>query len=254
MGFGGWATTISPDHKYLFYSSLINYSSPYTYGTYWIRIDNIIDSLKHTNFVPYAKCPIPTQKGSVGVLFNFTVPDSIFYDDDGNNTLTYSATLSNGSPLPSWLSFDSLTRTFSGTPLTPTSAIHTINIKVIATDTARASGSCVFNLTVAPATGVLEDHSQLPTKSQLFQCYPNPFNPTTTIHYSLAKSSFVKLIIYNLLGQQIRTLQNSFQTAGEYSVIWDAVDGKNAQVASGMYFYRLEADNLSLQKKMVLAK
>ena len=248
MGFGGWATTISLDNKYLFYSSIVGVN----YATYWIRVDNIIDSLRHTNFPPYVKWVPASQTSTVGVPFHFTIPDSIFCDDDGNNTLTYTASLNNGSPLPSWISFDPVTRTFSGTPLA--SRPIPLSIKVIATDTARASVSSAFGLEITDPTGIEAMNGQLPKESQLFQNYPNPFNPSTTIHYTLAKSSFIKLNIYNLLGQKIRTIRNTFQTAGEYSLVWDATDERNTPVSSGLYFYRLEADNLTVQKKMLLVK
>jgi flagellar hook assembly protein FlgD len=103
-------------------------------------------------------------------------------------------------------------------------------------------------------TSVSQTLSEIPNDFILRQNYPNPFNPSTTIHYSLAKSSFVKLTIYNLLGQKIRTLQNAFQQAGEYSLVWDATDERNITVSSGTYFYRLEAHNLTMQKKMILVR
>jgi hypothetical protein len=89
---------------------------------------------------------------------------------------------------------------------------------------------------------------------RLNQNYPNPFNPSTMIPYSLAKSSFVKLNIYNLLGQKIRTLQNSFQSAGKYSLVWDARDESINPVSSGIYFYRFETDEMNLQRMMVLVR
>ena len=241
-----WGPYVTDDNKYLFFTRQQS-----TTNIYWVRVDNLIDSLKHTDFVPYAKWPISSQNATTDVLFSFTIPDSTFYDDD-HDPITYSATKSNGNPLPSLLSFDPLTRTFSGIPLAATSI--PLSISVLATDPSNKSGSCVFSLTVSAPTGVEEGKNQLPQGFELQQNYPNPFNPSTTIQYSLAKSSFIKLNIYNLLGQKIRTLQNSFQTAGEHSLVWDATDEKNNPVVSGMFFYRLEADNLILQKKMVLVK
>ncbi len=98
-----WGPFITSDNKYLFHTSGSNLA---TTRIYWVRVDNLIDSLRHTNFVPYLKTYIPDQKDTVGQLFYYTFPDSTFIDDDGNHTLTYSATLSNGNPLPSWLSFE----------------------------------------------------------------------------------------------------------------------------------------------------
>jgi flagellar hook assembly protein FlgD len=64
----------------------------------------------------------------------------------------------------------------------------------------------------------------------------------------------VKLTIYNLLGQKIKTLINSFQSAGEHSLVWDATDEKNNSVSSGIYFYSLATNGMNLQKKMKLIK
>jgi Putative Ig domain/FlgD Ig-like domain/WD40-like Beta Propeller Repeat len=240
---GGCADpTLSPDGRYLFFSRDGN--------IYWVNAE-IIDKLRNSNFIPYLKSPIPNQADTVGRLLNYQFPDTIFVDDNGNNTLSYSAKQSNGLALPSWLAFDNTTRTFSGTPVTT----GIITIKVTATDTANANTSCTFKMRVYPGTTAVEkDKSQLPKESQLLQNYPNPFNPSTTIRYSLAKSSFVRLTIYNVLGQKIRTLQNAFQTAGEHSLVWDATDERDTPVSSGMYFYRLEADNLNMQKKMLIVK
>ncbi len=69
----------------------------------------------------------------------------------------------------------------------------------------------------------------------IFQNYPNPFNPSTTIRYGLTTQSFVRLVIYNILGQVVEQLVDAEQQAGYKSVIW------NAKVATGMYFYKIEA-------------
>ena len=64
----------------------------------------------------------------------------------------------------------------------------------------------------------------------------------------------MKLTIYNLLGQKIKTLIHSFQSAGEHSLVWDATDEKNNSVGSGIYFYCLQTNEIYLQKKMVLVR
>ena len=108
--------------------------------------------------------------------------------------------------------------------------------------------------TTAPA-GVYETKKSNLIKSfKLEQNYPNPFNPTTTIQYSLIQSSSVKLIVYNLLGQKVKTIINSFHIAGEYSVVWDGKDESNMPVSSGVYFYKLETNENTLVKKMILDK
>jgi hypothetical protein len=81
--------------------------------------------------------------------------------------------------------------------------------------------------------------------------YPNPFNPSTTIRYTLSRASVVKLSIHNILGQLISILKDEKQSAGEYEVTWNA-QGKS--IASGVYVARLSADGVDLTRKIVLVK
>jgi len=99
-----------------------------------------------------------------------------------------------------------------------------------------------------------EKDIQLTQSFLLQQNFPNPFNPTTTIKYKLLKSNNVRLTIYNLLGQHVKTLVYTFQDAGEHSVVWDAMEDGNNPVSSGMYIYSLEINNQTFQKKMVLVR
>ena len=146
-GLGMWGPYVSSDSKYLFYSTGTkqNYSDTYVY---WARIDGLIDSLKHTNFIPYVKIRTVDQTDTAGHPFTYAIPDSSFVDDDGNNTLTYDAKQTNGNPLPSWLKFDPATRIFSGTP----KSIETLNIRLKATDNAGASASTTLKITVKAPT------------------------------------------------------------------------------------------------------
>ena len=95
----------------------------------------------------------------------------------------------------------------------------------------------------------------------LAQNYPNPFNPSTTIRYELPAISSVTIKIYNILGQEVRTLVNQVQTAGQRSAIWDSKNNFGRVVSSGVYFYRIgatavsgRAGTFSLTKKMVLIR
>jgi hypothetical protein len=143
FGLGMWGPYVTTDDKYLFYTTGTkqDYSDV---NVYWVRIDGLIDSLKHTNIPPYLKNKLKNQSSLVGDKFSFTVPDDTFYDEDGDSAFQYSATLIDGNSLPSWLSFDALTKTFSGTP---TSAAD-LGIILTATDTGKASGIGVFKLSI----------------------------------------------------------------------------------------------------------
>jgi hypothetical protein len=88
-----------------------------------------------------------------------------------------------------------------------------------------------------------------PQAFKLFPIAPNPFNPATTISYTVAKSSHVKLSVYNMLGRVVAVLVDGFQTQGSYSVTWNA-----RNQPSGLYLCRFEADGFTASKKMFLQK
>jgi FlgD Ig-like domain len=94
----------------------------------------------------------------------------------------------------------------------------------------------------------------LPESYSLSQNYPNPFNPTTTINFSIPKSGLVKLIVYNMLGQQIRTLVDKVVNPGNMSATWDGKDSRGMTVSSGIYLYRLTAGSFTSAHKMILLK
>jgi hypothetical protein len=103
-------------------------------------------------------------------------------------------------------------------------------------------------------TAIDNELAVLPQETQLMNNYPNPFNPSTNISYSLKTPGMVSLDIYNMLGQKVRTLVNSQVDAGEHFAIWDGRDDSGAQSASGTYFVKLNAGDYSSTKKMVLLK
>ena len=89
----------------------------------------------------------------------------------------------------------------------------------------------------------------------LDQNYPNPFNPTTQITFSLKSNEQVSLVVYNMLGQQVRTLVNGQEmAAGSYSATWNGLDDRGFQMASGAYVYRLQTKSFSMTRTMMLLK
>ncbi len=101
-------------------------------------------------------------------------------------------------------------------------------------------------------TSVESSPNQPPNDFSLQQNYPNPFNPSTIIAYELQKPATVKLEIYNVLGQKIKTLINGFQDDLLGRVIWDGADDSGRGVAAGVYLYSLNTDGTSITRKMVL--
>jgi len=143
FGLASWGPYVTNDKRYLFYSTgtKSDYSDT---GIFWVRIDNLIDSLKNTNSVPYLQKRLENKAGFVNQKVDFTIPEDAFLDDDGETTFTYSATLNTGQPVPGWLSFDETTGRFSGTPAEPAEC----TIIVTAADKENAKGVGVFTLTI----------------------------------------------------------------------------------------------------------
>jgi hypothetical protein len=98
-------------------------------------------------------------------------------------------------------------------------------------------------------SGVKKTDNLIPAKYSLQQNYPNPFNPSTVIKYSIPKEQVVSLKIFNVLGQEVATLLNKMQTAGNYEVTFNA-----SKLASGVYIYQLNAGTFTYSKKMMLLK
>ncbi len=84
--------------------------------------------------------------------------------------------------------------------------------------------------------------------------YPNPFNPETTINFNMSKAGKANVAVYNLKGQLVRTILNDNVVAGNQSVTWNGTDAQNNSVASGVYFFRVQTNNQTITKKMVLQK
>jgi hypothetical protein len=89
----------------------------------------------------------------------------------------------------------------------------------------------------------------IPKEFYLYQNYPNPFNPTTTIKYDVARPGMVELIIFDMLGRKVKSLVSEQQNAGSYDVVFNA-----SHLASGVYFYKLSANDYVETKKMVFLK
>jgi hypothetical protein len=110
---------------------------------------------------------------------------------------------------------------------------------------------------VLAATAIDPDDNvvaKIPHEFTLLQNYPNPFNPETTIRYALPKQGKVNLTIYNILGKQVRTLTNTVQESGMYSVVWNARTDRGDLVPTGVYFCVLTTSEKRITQKMVLMR
>ena len=100
----------------------------------------------------------------------------------------------------------------------------------------------------------LNNNFPLIALTQLIGNYPNPFNPTTVIRFSLDTAKKVKLEIFNVKGAKVKTIINEKLDAGDHQVLWDGTNQMNHQVASGIYFYKMTAGNYEKINKMLLLK
>jgi FlgD Ig-like domain len=103
-------------------------------------------------------------------------------------------------------------------------------------------------------TSVQGQGGNVPVSFSLEQNYPNPFNPTTNIHYQLQRPAQVSLRIYDVMGREVRTLLDRRVVAGVHQATWDGKDNSSRPVSSGVYYYRLRADQTERAKRMLLVK
>jgi len=103
-------------------------------------------------------------------------------------------------------------------------------------------------------TGIDDELAGIPAEFALHQNYPNPFNPTTTIKYDLKQNTDVLIIVYDMLGREVRTVINETQNAGYKNVVWDGTNNSGKQVSTGVYFYKIVAGDFVKTMKMILMK
>lgn len=225
--------TMTPDGKYLMFCKRDKWqNSKEQTDIYWLS-SNIIDKLKHTNFVPYVKNDMHDTVFHTGSAFSFHIPDNVFIDDDGNETLTISAKLNSGEDLPDWLDFSSSTRIFSAEHPEPAN----LEIKITATDTAGVLVSDVFKLTVE---NISDLESQIKFNKD-FLVYPNPGDKQLYFE----SQGMVKNADYKIM-----TLTGSTIKTGTLSVNTIDISDFN----EGIYLFSLIIDGKTMNKRIVIQK
>jgi hypothetical protein len=152
-----------------------------------------------------------------------------------------------GNPVGTWSGFYRLSGSYLYSPSNP------LIVSMVYNKSLYSGFSFVWDMVrFVPSNNinsVKQNKNQLPVTFTLSQNYPNPFNPSTEIQYSIPQSGIVTLKVYNILGQEVATLVNQEQKAGNYNIIFNA-----AKLSSGVYFYRIKSGDFSLTKKMSLLK
>jgi hypothetical protein len=201
---------------------------------------------------------IPNQTVTLGGRFTAIRVDNFVSDpDNADSELTWS-----------WSGNASLTVVWNGTRRRITvrapngwTGSETITFTATDPDGNSDSDAATFTVTAAGTVAVTDDQELRGTGIQdetegtaLLGNYPNPFNPSTSIRYSLADGSHVSLKVFNLLGQEVATLVDEYQAAGNHAATWNGSSGSGATVASGLYLYRLTAGSTLLTGRMLLSK
>jgi spore coat protein A len=109
-------------------------------------------------------------------------------------------------------------------------------------------------LETSSAARAVSSGGDVPKSYALGQNYPNPFNPTTAMSFALPRAGNVELMVYNVRGEEVRTLANGMYAAGKHTIAWDGRDNSGKSVASGIYFSRLRAGDFQQVRKMVLLR
>ncbi len=112
----------------------------------------------------------------------------------------------------------------------------------------------IRDLTDLGQLGIDDDFTGVARQFALHPNYPNPFNPETRIRFELAKTSNVRLMIYDVLGRKVRTLVSDKMDAGHHVVNWDGMNDEGIEAASGMYVYRIKAGDFISHRKMLLVR
>jgi hypothetical protein len=177
---------------------------------------------------------IEDQGITAGSLLNFTFPDNLFYDQDGNDTLIYTAAKGDGTPLPAWLSFNAAARTFSGTPLNEDEGI--LSVRITATDSHGSSANYTFNIIVALNTGMVE------RENPLFTVYPNPANEYLVIRFPNKTMEDHTLFLYDLQGKLIRLYENINTESFAFGL---------ESIEAGVYLLKLEGRRVYRKRVVV---
>ena len=164
-------------------------------------------------------------------------------DGEEGSLLHLTYTLADGATLPDNISFYFSVINIPGTSLNP----ELLNVVCSFPD---EDNPIAVNTVTASANADI----MLPDEFALFQNYPNPFNPSTQISFDIPKSEFITLRIFNLLGQDVKTLTSKIMNPGRYTFEWDGKDLLSNDVASGVYFYELRGESFISRKKMLLIR
>jgi hypothetical protein len=222
------------------------YISGYTADPTYVYKSPVDSGYSLNNLIPLTPSSVAAKSNAQGITLTWDPPTQ--RDNDVVQYAIYRGTSANFAPT-SPLTMVKLATTYLDAS---TSLGTTYYYRIGAIDNA-GNVSDLSNVISLRATDV-EKVAGLPTDYNLEQNYPNPFNPSTQIGFSLPAASYVKVGIYNVSGELVRTLVNDEMVAGVYRLTWNATDNEGRNVSSGVYIYRIQAEKFVTSKKMLLLK
>jgi hypothetical protein len=192
------------------------------------------------------------------VNFSGTVYPGGYPTSDGWHKMKIEVHTLGTSKVGFWCYFDS--QLLPGCPIYDTAAAVTAGKFGLYSFQQDADGIAAYfdNIAVKqlePVTSVEDfDNPGIPEEHYLSQNYPNPFNPTTNISYKLKDAQNVSLIIYDVIGEKVKTLVSQYQSAGQYTITWNGQNDAGYKIKSGIYLYTLRAGDVLESKKMLMLK
>jgi hypothetical protein len=224
-----------------------NGSDPTTYSTVATFIAQPITSLSVV--VPLVGGP----KNGVGLTtssadFSWVIPAKV------SDTLTYQLQFSNNSDMSDSTLISGIKSPSQIVNSLAPNKVYYWRVRSVNAKGQTSAYSSIGQFSLKSITAVSKNGGDIPKTFAVSQNYPNPFNPSTLINYALPKSSLVTIKIYNILGQEVKTLINSELQAGYYTVQWNGDNNYGHSVASGIYIYRVSAGQYAKTMKMMLLK
>ncbi len=198
------------------------------------------------NLVPLAPANIAAKSSSQGISLTWDPPTQ--RDNDVLKYAVYRDVAANFTPTIPLATVNQATTYLDASITMGTSYYY----KIVAIDNSGNVGP--FSAEISLKATNVEAVDGLPTEFALRQNYPNPFNPSTQINFSLPSQASVKIAIYNVAGELVRTLINDDMSAGNYRITWNGMDNNGRTISSGVYIYRMQAGKFVSARKMLLLK
>ena len=208
-------------------------------------------------FVVYnSSAPLMPITGSPagGVIINTNSPTISWILPAQNNSLTYQLEISDNPAMENSLQLTDLNNSFVNVNNLNNNSNYYWRVRSKSEGGTYSSYSNIASFSTIDNVTNVEDISIVPDNYYMSQNYPNPFNPTTNIKFGLPNAGNVKIVIYNMLGQEIKTLINQTLNAGTYNLMWNGENEFGIKVTSGAYLYRISTNNFTDTKKLLLIK